>query len=154
MSLPGAGFVDRYGDYVSAQALSAGMERLKDMIISALQNVSLSKGILWRADATLRELEGLPIEASTVVHGEIPPRIDITTENGSFSVDLFGGQKTGFYFDQRDNRKQLASYCKGMRVLDAFCYSGAFELPRPGRRSRYCVCRQLACGCRIGSNQC
>ncbi len=125
--LPGL-VVDRYGDYLVVQALSAGMERLKDMIISALQNVALPKGILWRADATLRELEGLPIEASTVVRGDIPPRVDIHTENGNFSVDLFGGQKTGFYFDQRDNRQTLAAYCKNMRVLDAFCYSGAFGI--------------------------
>jgi 23S rRNA (cytosine1962-C5)-methyltransferase len=125
--LPGL-IVDRYGDYLSVQALSAGMERLKDVIISALQNVSLAKGILWRADATLRELEGLPIEASTVVRGEIPARVEIHTENGIFSVDLYGGQKTGFYFDQRDNRRTLAAYCKNMRVLDAFCYSGAFGI--------------------------
>jgi len=125
--LPGL-IVDRYGDYISVQALSAGMERLKDMIVSALQNVALPKGILWRADATLRELEGLPIEASTIVRGEIPARVDITTENGSFSVDLHGGQKTGFYFDQRDNRLTLGKYCKNMRVLDAYCYSGAFGI--------------------------
>ena len=125
--LPGL-IVDRYGDYLSVQVLSAGMERLQDVILTALQNVALPKGILWRADATLRELEGLPIEASKVVRGDIPPRIDIHTENGYFSVDLYGGQKTGFYFDQRDNRQALAPYCKGMRVLDAFCYSGGFGI--------------------------
>jgi 23S rRNA (cytosine1962-C5)-methyltransferase len=125
--LPGL-IVDRYGDYLAVQALSAGMERLKEVILSALQKISQAKGILWRADASLRELEGLPIEPSKVVIGEIPPRIKITTENGLFSVDLFGGQKTGFYFDQRDNRQALAAYCKGMRVLDAFCYSGGFGI--------------------------
>ncbi len=125
--LPGL-IVDRYGPYLAVQVVSAGMERLKDMIVTALVNVAQPKGILWRADATLRELEGLPIEASTVVHGEIPPRIDIVTENGIFEVDLYGGQKTGFYFDQRDNRTALAAYCKNMRVLDAFCYSGGFGI--------------------------
>jgi 23S rRNA (cytosine1962-C5)-methyltransferase len=125
--LPGL-IVDRYGDFLVVQALSAGMERLKDVIIPALEDVVLAKGILWRADATLRELEGLPIEASQVVLGKIPPRADIHTENGNFAVDLFGGQKTGFYFDQRDNRQALAAYCKGARVLDAFCYSSGFGI--------------------------
>jgi len=125
--LPGL-IVDRYGDFLVVQALSAGMERLKDVIIPALEDVVLAKGILWRADATLRELEGLPIEASQVVLGKVPPRADIHTENGNFAVDLFGGQKTGFYFDQRDNRQALSAYCKGARVLDAFCYSGAFGI--------------------------
>ena len=138
--MPGL-IIDRYGPYVAVQALSAGMERLKDMIIPALETVALPKGILWRADATLRELEGLPIEASKVVFGEIPPRVDIHTENGLFAVDLFGGQKTGFYFDQRDNRQALAAYCKNMRVLDAFCYSGGFGIAaaRSGAREVVCV---------------
>jgi 23S rRNA (cytosine1962-C5)-methyltransferase len=125
--LPGL-VIDRYGKYVVVQALSAGMERLKDMIIPALEDVVLPKGILWRADAALRELEGLPIEASKVVFGEIPPRAEIQTENGLFAVDLYDGQKTGFYFDQRDNRQALADYCRDMRVLDAFCYSGGFGI--------------------------
>jgi 23S rRNA (cytosine1962-C5)-methyltransferase len=125
--LPGL-IIDRYGDFLVVQALSAGMERLKDVIIPALENVALAKGILWRADATLRELEGLPIEASQVVFGKIPPRVDIQMENGHFSVDLYGGQKTGFYFDQRDNRQALSKYCDGVRVLDAFCYSGGFGI--------------------------
>jgi 23S rRNA (cytosine1962-C5)-methyltransferase len=123
--LPGL-IVDRYGDNLAVQALSAGMERLKDVIVAALRQIANPKGILWRADAALRELEGLPIGPSVVVHGEIPPHIDIATENGNFRVDLRTGQKTGFYFDQRDNRQSLAAYCKGKRVLDAFCYSGGF----------------------------
>ena len=54
-----------------------------------------------------------------------PERVEITLENGTFAVDLLRGQKTGFYFDQRDNRQALAPFCVGKRVLDAFCYSGA-----------------------------
>jgi 23S rRNA (cytosine1962-C5)-methyltransferase len=136
--LPGL-IVDRYGDYVVVQALSAGMERLKEVILSALQKVSQAKGILWRADANMRELEGLAIEPSHVVRGEIPPRVEIATENGVFSVDLFGGQKTGFYFDQRDNRRALAACCKGKRVLDAFCYSGGFGIAAAGAGAREVV---------------
>src|SRR6185436_6491905 len=60
------------------------------------------------------------------VFGKVPERAEITMENGTFQVDLREGQKTGFYFDQRDNRQALAGYCSGKRVLDAFCYSGGF----------------------------
>ena len=123
--LPGL-VIDRYGDYLAVQALSAGMERLKEVIIPALETVALPKGILWRADATLRELEGLPIEASKVVFGEISAAHSrFGWKTALYAVDLIGGQKNRIlFFDQRDNRQVLAGYCKNMRVLDAYCYSG------------------------------
>lgn len=125
--LPGL-IVDRYGDYLAVQALSAGMDRLKEVILAALIEVARPKGIVWRADSGLRELEGLELAPPKVVQGEIPPRAEIETENGIFTVDLLGGQKTGFYFDQRDNRQTLAAFCRGKKVLDAFSYSGAFGI--------------------------
>jgi 23S rRNA (cytosine1962-C5)-methyltransferase len=123
--LPGL-TVDRYEDYLAVQTLSAGMDRLKEVILEALKKVAGPQGIVWRADSSLRELEGLPLKDPEVVWGEIPARVDIETENGVFHVDLRAGQKTGFYFDQRDNRQALAAYGRGMRVLDVFCYSGGF----------------------------
>lgn len=125
--LPGL-ILDRYDDYVVVQALSAGMERLKDMIVDTIQNLARPKGILWRTDAALRELEGLPTQNPNAVHGDIPSSVKITLENGVFGVDLQKGQKTGFYFDQRDNRSALGAYCLGKRFLDAFCYSGGFGI--------------------------
>src|SRR5438270_142166 len=85
-------------------------------------------GFIWRTDSSLRQMEGLVHEAPQVLFGEMAGRIQIETENGLFWVDLLHGQKTGFYFDQRDNRQALAPFCKGKRVLDAFCYSGAFGI--------------------------
>jgi 23S rRNA (cytosine1962-C5)-methyltransferase len=123
--LPGL-VVDRYGDVLCVQAIAAGMEILKPLILSALIKVSGATGIVWRADAGLREMEGLPIGKPEVVFGKVPARVQIETENGIFLVDPLEGQKTGFYFDQRDNRQALAAYCKDKRVLDAFCYSGGF----------------------------
>jgi len=120
--------VDRYGDYVVVQCISAGMEKLKPQIVDALAAVSGAQGIVWRADSGLRELEGLMERPPEVVMGEVPPRVEIATENGIYSVDLREGQKTGFYFDQRDNRQTLAAYCDGKRVLDAFCYAGGFGI--------------------------
>ncbi len=121
--LPGL-VVDRYGDYLAVQALSAGMELFKDVLISALVKRVQPKGIVWRSDAPVRLLEGLKDEPPQGVYGEIPARVEIALENGTFYVDLLQGQKTGFYFDQRDNRQALAPFCAGKRVLDAFCYSG------------------------------
>jgi len=86
------------------------------------------KGIVYRSDAALRELEGLPQTSPEVLEGEVPSKIEIETENGRYAVDLLGGQKTGFYFDQRENRQILASLCRGKKVLDAFCYSGGFGI--------------------------
>src|SRR5207249_1158538 len=120
--LPGL-VVDRYGDYLAVQALSAGMERFKNQLIHALVNLVSPHGIVWRTDAPVRALEGLKEEPPSVVWGTVPPRLEIVLENGSFYVDLLKGQKTGFYFDQRDNRQALAPFCGGKRVLDAFSYS-------------------------------
>ncbi|OGR90977.1 MAG: hypothetical protein A2992_04280 [Elusimicrobia bacterium RIFCSPLOWO2_01_FULL_59_12] len=134
--LPGL-VVDRYGDYLAVQVLSAGMERFKDVLIQALNQAAHPRGIVWRSDAPVRLLEGLKEEPPSVILGEVPPRVQITLENGSFYVDLLGGQKTGFYFDQRDNRQALAALCSGRRVLDAFCYSGGFGIAaaRAGARA-------------------
>jgi 23S rRNA (cytosine1962-C5)-methyltransferase len=125
--LPGL-IIDRYGDYLVVQIISAGMERFKDTLMSLLQTIVQPKGIVWRPDASMRELEGLPQGDPEVVFGDVPPRIEIEIENGIFQLDLLGGQKTGFYFDQRDNRQALAPFCKGKKVLDAFCYAGGFGI--------------------------
>jgi 23S rRNA (cytosine1962-C5)-methyltransferase len=125
--LPGL-VVDRYGDYLAVQALAAGMERFRPVLIQALDELVHPKAIVWRSDAPVRALEGLKDEPPSVVAGELPARVHITLENGSFFVDLAAGQKTGFYFDQRDNRQALAAYCAGKRVLDAFSYSGGFGI--------------------------
>jgi len=125
--LPGL-IVDRYHDILCVQSIAAGMELLKPLIIKALVQVSGVQGIVWRTDSGLRELEGLKIGKPEVVHGQVPGRIEIHIENGKFFVDPREGQKTGFYFDQRDNRQALAAYSEGKRVLDAFCYSGGFGI--------------------------
>ena len=125
--LPGL-VIDRYGDYLSMQILSAGMDAFRDLLVGVLKTMMHPKGIVYRSDAALRELEGLPQASPIVLEGEVPPEIEIQTENGRFAVDLLGGQKTGFYFDQRENRQILASLCRGKKVLDAFCYSGGFGI--------------------------
>ncbi len=125
--LPGL-VVDRFGDYLSVQAVSAGMDCLKDRLVALLVSLSQAKGVVWRTDSSLRLMEKLPQEKPEIVTGNLPEDVLIENENGRFRVDLIGGQKTGFYFDQRDNRQVFASLCKGKKVLDAYCYSGGFGI--------------------------
>lgn len=123
--LPGL-LVDRFNDVAVVQAVSAGMERAQDELAAALMRAGALKGVLWRRDSSLRALEGLPVEAPRIAAGSVPETLRIETENGIFHVDLMKGQKTGFYFDQRDNRQAASAFAKGKKALDAFCYSGAF----------------------------
>jgi 23S rRNA (cytosine1962-C5)-methyltransferase len=125
--LPGL-VVDRYGDYLVLQALTLGIERNKAEIVDALARVTHPVGIYERSDVDVRTKEGLtPI--SGALWGREPPRPMEIRENGrTFLVDIQGGQKTGFYLDQRDNRARLASYAHGRSVLNAFSYTGGFAV--------------------------
>ena len=118
---------DKYGDYLSVQFLSAGIEAIRDTFIDVLKEVFKPKGIIARNDSRLRKLEGLE-EKTEVLFGEIPEKVNIEENGNIFSVDLSSGQKTGFFFDQRDNRKLLSKYCKGRKILDAYCHTGAFGI--------------------------
>jgi len=115
------------GRWLSAQFLSLGVDARKAEILKALAKSFPSEGIAERSDAPVRSLEGL-LPAIGTLAGEIPPRV-IIEENGlRFGVDMLGGQKTGWYLDQRSNRAAAARYAKGRRVLDAFCNAGGFGL--------------------------
>jgi 23S rRNA (cytosine1962-C5)-methyltransferase len=123
--LPGL-IVDRYGDYLALQALSAGAERWKDQCVDLLQEMLSPAGIYERSDASVRDKEGLPRVAG-VLAGKAPPALVEVQENGRhFLVDLVKGHKTGFYLDQRENRRKATSYCAGKDVLNAFSYTGGF----------------------------
>lgn len=124
--LPGL-IIDRYGEYLALQILTLGMERLKGTIIGAVTEVLQPKGILMRNDSPYRALEGLEA-GKEVSSGEIPEEIRIEEHGLTYAINLVDTQKTGFYFDQRDNRRLLRDYVKGKRVLDCFCYSGGFAL--------------------------
>lgn len=115
------------GRWLSAQFLSLGVDARKAEILKALARVFPSDGIAERSDAPVRALEGLPTAVGTVA-GTVPKGI-IIEENGlRFGVDMLGGQKTGWFLDQRSNRAAAARYAKGRRVLDAFCNAGGFGL--------------------------
>jgi len=125
--LPGL-IVDKYADFLSLQILSSGIESVKNDIVDILKAQLEPKGIFDKSDATARTHEGLPIE-NGLLWGENPPEFLEVRENGiAYNINIAEGQKSGFYCDQRDNRKILASYTKGKKVLDCFSYSGGFSL--------------------------
>lgn len=125
--LPGL-IVDKYADFLSLQILSAGIEVIKNDIISILNELLKPTGIFDKSDAGARKHENLE-PAQGLLWGETPPEFIEVKENGIvYHINIADGQKSGFYCDQRDNRLILAEYTKDKKVLDCFCYSGGFTL--------------------------
>lgn len=119
--------VDRYGEVLVAQFLSAGVERWKETIADLLIEETGAAALYERSDADVRRLEGLP-ERSGLLRGNDPGALVTIQENGlKFRVDFRGGQKTGFYIDQRHNRQRLGQMALGRDVLNCFCYTGGFS---------------------------
>lgn len=124
--LPGL-VVDRYGDTLVGQLTTAGMQRQQVILSEILGEKFQPTSLLWRNDAPIRELEGLPLAVETA-HGDPPARLTVTESGVPFSVDTAGAQKTGWFFDQRANRDRFVAYVAGRRVLDLFAYAGAWGL--------------------------
>ena len=123
-----SGFVlDKYEDFCVAQFISAGADKNKHDILEAVQDVINPKGIVIRNDSYLRKLENLTVETE-IYSGKIPDDILITENDIKYYVDIKTGQKTGFFFDQRDNRKLFQKYCKDKKVLDCFTHTGSFGI--------------------------
>ena len=123
--------VDRYGDCLVVQALSQGVDRLLPDLTRLLVEELRPRGILARNDSRVRALEGLPTSVEAL-HGEVPKSIVVREADVEYDVDLWQGQKTGLFLDQRENRDAAATYAHG-RLLDCFSYHGAFAL-RLGKR--------------------
>ncbi|MCB9640921.1 MAG: class I SAM-dependent methyltransferase [Myxococcales bacterium] len=120
--------VDRYGDYLVMQCLSAGAEYWKPIWCEILQELLPLKGIYERSDSDVRKKEGLE-PTMGLLAGEKPPEALEIEENGMrYLVDIYEGHKTGFYLDQRANRAQLRSFAKDAEVLNCFAYTGGFGL--------------------------
>jgi 23S rRNA (cytosine1962-C5)-methyltransferase len=124
--LPGL-IVDKYADTLVLQSSTAGMDRLLQEILSALQQEYAPKAIVLRNDIASREIEGLTQE-TRVIFGEVSGPVLIEESGIRYKVDVLEGQKTGFFFDQRENRLALKDYVQGERTLDCFCYVGAWSL--------------------------
>jgi 23S rRNA (cytosine1962-C5)-methyltransferase len=122
--LPGL-IIDKYNEFISIQILSAGMDKQTELICDVLETMFHPKAIVARNDATIRTLEELTLEKK-VLRGNTG--ITIIDDGVKFEVDVLNGQKTGFFLDQRENRKAIHRYSIGGTVLDCFCNEGGFAL--------------------------
>lgn len=120
--------VDRFGDFLVAQPTALGMAQQIDAIAPVLGELTGAKGVIVRAEPSMAKLEGFDAPAR-VAWGEAPPEaIEINEHGLRFAVQLLLGQKTGYYLDQRENRRAAAGYFAGRNVLDMCCYTGGFSL--------------------------
>ena len=125
--LPGL-IVDRYGETLVLQCLTAGMDRLKGILTNLLAKEFRPQSIYERSDVATRSEEGL-VESSGLLYGKkVPELIEIEEYGCRFKVNIKKGQKTGFYLDQRENRFSLRKLSEGKRILDCFCFTGAFSI--------------------------
>jgi 23S rRNA (cytosine1962-C5)-methyltransferase len=119
--------VDRYGPYVVAQLLSAGLEQVRDDVLAGIATALAPEGILLRNDSAIRRHEGLPLEV-TLAHGEVPKVVEVVEADVRYAAALWTGQKTGAFLDQRENRVLVREHAGPGRALDLFTYHGSFAL--------------------------
>lgn len=145
--------LDRFDDVIVAQATTAGIECLKPAVEAAVRKVVNPRALIWKNDAGVRALEGLP-DYTGVAFGEAPASLRVCEGGLEFAVDALAGQKTGWFYDQRTNRDALAPLVKGARVLDMFAYLGAWGLRAAamGAREVTCVDASAAAVRLIGEN--
>jgi 23S rRNA (cytosine1962-C5)-methyltransferase len=124
--LPGL-VVDRFGPVLVVQENAAGMELLEPVIVEALNALLSPDAIVLRNDSPARGLEGLTQEVR-VAAGAVDGPVTVEEDDAVFLADVLAGQKTGWFFDQRDNRAFVAGLAAGARVLDLYCYSGGFAV--------------------------
>jgi 23S rRNA (cytosine1962-C5)-methyltransferase len=125
--LPGL-IVDKYADHLAVQILTSGIENLMPVIIDELKRLLNPLSIFDKSDASSRQHEGMETD-NVVLWGDEPPASVEVKENGIvYSINIAEGQKSGFYCDQRDNRRIVAEYAAGKKLLDCFSYTGGFTL--------------------------
>ncbi|MBR5985805.1 MAG: class I SAM-dependent rRNA methyltransferase [Clostridia bacterium] len=124
--LPGL-IVDKFADTLVVQSLSLGIEKWKDAIVEGLVRVAAPSGIYERSDVPVRRLEGME-QTTGLLYGEVPERVEMQENGIRFLVDVIHGQKTGFFLDQKENRREVMRLCEGARVLDCFTHNGSFAL--------------------------
>jgi 23S rRNA (cytosine1962-C5)-methyltransferase len=135
--LPGV-IIDRFGDAFVVQVNTAGMDALTPVLLEALEAEFSPTTIVLKNDSPVRELEGLKREV-VIAKGEAGS-IELIENDARFVADLSEGQKTGWFYDQRDNRRFMAGLAKDARVLDAYCYSGGFGVLAATRGAKSVVC--------------
>ncbi len=134
--------IDRYGDVVVMQANTAGMNAERDKIVAALDSLIKPKTILLRGDNPSRVLERLPEEV-VLLKGTAPDGLDVYENNLTYCADIMGGQKTGWFYDQRANRAMVAKLAKNRTMIDMYTHTGGFGLcaAKAGAKEVLCVDR-------------
>ena len=127
--------VDRFGSLCVVQINTAGMESLQPVFLAALEQVLAPDAILLRSDSTARSQEGLAAEV-TWAKGKLDPPVELLENGLRFLCDPVGGQKTGWFYDQRESRAAVARLAEGARVLDLYSYAGGFALAAAGAGAR------------------
>lgn len=125
--LPGL-VIDRFGDVFAVQITTAGIEQRKTSLLDTLIEMFNPTAIVLKNDNSQRELEGLPLE-SEIAYGTLPETLIIEENGAKFLINILDGQKTGWFYDHRNSRAQLAGMAKNLRVLDLFSYTGAWGIP-------------------------
>jgi 23S rRNA (cytosine1962-C5)-methyltransferase len=119
--------IDRYGDVLVLQVNTAGMQRLLEPLLDALEAVLAPRAIVLRNDSQARQLEGLE-QGTELARGRLDGPAELVENGARFRVDPLGGQKTGWFYDQRDNRAFVAQLSPGARVYDGYAFAGGFAV--------------------------
>jgi 23S rRNA (cytosine1962-C5)-methyltransferase len=124
--LPGL-VVDRFAAVLAVQFNAAGMVRLEPLVLTALDTLLAPEAIVLRNDSPARAIEGL-IPETRMAKGMLDQPVVVDENGGMFLADPVAGQKTGWFFDQRDNRRFVGALARGARVLDLYCFTGGFAV--------------------------
>lgn len=135
--LPGL-IVDRYGDVLAIEANTAGAERLLPLALEVLEAKLKPRAVVLDNESAARQLEGLPIERRLAA-GTLDGPVTLQENGLTFFADPLGGQKTGWFFDQRPNRRLCAGFAKDQKVLDAYCYAGGFAVQAAAQGAAHVV---------------
>lgn len=136
--LPGL-VIDRFGSVLSVQITTAGMEKQKDILVSTLVDLFSPDAIILKNENSQRQLEQLPQETE-IIYGACPETLIIEENNALFQINPIDGQKTGWFYDHRNSRAQVAKLAKNQRVLDLFSYSAAWGIPAANAGATEVIC--------------
>lgn len=140
--IPGL-IVDKYGEYLSIQILSYGIDLRRDVFVKILIEIFKPKGIYERSDVPVRKKEGLELFKG-ILYGQVPDLVEIKENNLKMQIDIINGQKTGTFLDQQDNHESIKFYVKNKSVLDCFSHNGGFGIHAAYHGAKSVICLDIS----------